>query len=63
MVVLFLFFLDSLLTIYISKLDLGASTTIYRFSLNTSTASPWKLCSSEHEEVSSFQVREQKKFL
>ncbi|KAM7416565.1 hypothetical protein PAMA_018565 [Pampus argenteus] len=50
----------SLLTVYISKLlDLGASTTLYRFSLNASTASPWKLCSSEHEEVSSFQVYNQ----
>uniref|UniRef100_A0A3Q3EJH8 Dispatched RND transporter family member 3 n=1 Tax=Labrus bergylta TaxID=56723 RepID=A0A3Q3EJH8_9LABR len=47
----------SLLTVYISKLDLGASTTLYRFSLNTSTPSPWKLCSPDHEEVPSFQVR------
>ncbi|KAM9360979.1 protein dispatched homolog 3 [Symphorus nematophorus] len=49
----------SLLTVYISKLELGASTTIYRFSLNTSTPSPWKLCSTEHEEVSSFQAYNQ----
>uniref|UniRef100_A0A8C4HPX3 Dispatched RND transporter family member 3 n=1 Tax=Dicentrarchus labrax TaxID=13489 RepID=A0A8C4HPX3_DICLA len=49
-------FLGSLLTVYISKLDLGASTTLYRFSLNTSTPSPWKLCSTDHEEVSSFQA-------
>uniref|UniRef100_A0A8C3G6J7 Dispatched RND transporter family member 3 n=1 Tax=Cyclopterus lumpus TaxID=8103 RepID=A0A8C3G6J7_CYCLU len=54
------FFSGSLLTVFISNLDLGASTTIYRFSLNTSTPSPWKLCSTEHGEVSSFQVREQK---
>uniref|UniRef100_A0A8C4HMN3 Dispatched RND transporter family member 3 n=1 Tax=Dicentrarchus labrax TaxID=13489 RepID=A0A8C4HMN3_DICLA len=47
---------SSLLTVYISKLDLGASTTLYRFSLNTSTPSPWKLCSTDHEEVSSFQA-------
>ncbi|XP_074525615.1 protein dispatched homolog 3 [Halichoeres trimaculatus] len=46
----------SLLTVYISKLDLGASTTLYRFSLNTSTPSPWKLCGPDHEEVSSFQA-------
>ncbi|XP_069555919.1 protein dispatched homolog 3 isoform X2 [Brachyistius frenatus] len=46
----------SLLTVYISKLNLGASTTLYRFSLNTSIPSPWKMCSSEHEEVSSFQA-------
>uniref|UniRef100_A0A3Q1I8V3 SSD domain-containing protein n=1 Tax=Anabas testudineus TaxID=64144 RepID=A0A3Q1I8V3_ANATE len=47
---------SSLLTVYISKLDLGASTTLYRFSLNTSTPPPWKLCSAEHDEVSSFQA-------
>nr|XP_046243091.1 protein dispatched homolog 3 isoform X2 [Scatophagus argus] len=49
----------SLFTIYISKLDLGASTALYRFSLNTSTPSPWKLCSTEHQEVSSFQAYNQ----
>ncbi|XP_044053899.1 protein dispatched homolog 3 [Siniperca chuatsi] len=49
----------SLLTVYISKLDLRASTTLYRFSLNTSTPSPWKLCGIEHEEVSSFQAYNQ----
>ncbi|TNN50462.1 Protein dispatched 3 [Liparis tanakae] len=49
----------SLLTVFISKLDLGASTTIYRFSLNTSTPSPWKRCSTEHQEVSSFQAYNQ----
>ncbi|XP_040898585.1 protein dispatched homolog 3 [Toxotes jaculatrix] len=49
----------SLLTVYVSKLDLGVSTTLYRFSLNTSTPSPWKLCSTEHEEVSSFQAYNQ----
>ncbi|XP_071338651.1 protein dispatched homolog 3 isoform X2 [Trachinotus anak] len=48
-----------MLTVHISKLDLGASTTIYRFSLNTSTPSPWKLCSTQHEEVSSFQAYNQ----
>uniref|UniRef100_A0A8C6U7A2 Dispatched RND transporter family member 3 n=1 Tax=Neogobius melanostomus TaxID=47308 RepID=A0A8C6U7A2_9GOBI len=47
----------TLLTVYISKLELGASTTLYRFSLNASVTSPWKECSSEHGEVSSFQVR------
>ncbi|XP_033828260.1 protein dispatched homolog 3 [Periophthalmus magnuspinnatus] len=46
----------SLLTVYISKLELGASTTLYRFSLNASVPSPWKECSSEHGEVSSFQA-------
>ncbi|XP_029959796.1 protein dispatched homolog 3 [Salarias fasciatus] len=45
-----------LLTVYISKLDLEGSTTLYRFSLNTSIPSPWKPCSSEHNQVSSFQA-------
>ncbi|XP_035020956.1 protein dispatched homolog 3 isoform X2 [Hippoglossus stenolepis] len=49
----------SFLTVYISKLDLGTSATIYRFSLNTSTPSPWKLCSTEHDQVSSFQAYSQ----
>uniref|UniRef100_A0A3Q4I3T5 Dispatched RND transporter family member 3 n=1 Tax=Neolamprologus brichardi TaxID=32507 RepID=A0A3Q4I3T5_NEOBR len=43
-------------TVYVSKLDHGASTTIYRFSLNASIPSPWKMCSTEREEVSSFQA-------
>ncbi|CAL9708412.1 unnamed protein product [Knipowitschia caucasica] len=46
----------SLLTVHISKLELGASTTLYRFSLNATVPSPWKQCSSEHGEVSSFQA-------
>uniref|UniRef100_A0A671VCM8 Dispatched RND transporter family member 3 n=1 Tax=Sparus aurata TaxID=8175 RepID=A0A671VCM8_SPAAU len=46
-------------TVYISKLNLGASPTLYRFSLNTSTPSPWKSCSTEHQEVSSFQAYNQ----
>ncbi|XP_011477626.1 protein dispatched homolog 3 [Oryzias latipes] len=46
----------SLLTIYISKLDQGVSTTIYSFSLNASIESPWKICSTDHEELSSFQA-------
>lgn len=50
-------FSGSLLTIYISKLDQGVSTTIYSFSLNASIESPWKICSTDHEELSSFQVR------
>ncbi|XP_005729456.1 patched domain-containing protein 2 [Pundamilia nyererei] len=44
-----------LVTVYVSKLDHGASTTIYRFSLNASIPSPWKMCSTERE-VSSFQA-------
>uniref|UniRef100_A0A1A8K964 Patched domain containing 2 n=1 Tax=Nothobranchius kuhntae TaxID=321403 RepID=A0A1A8K964_NOTKU len=44
------------LTVYISKLHQGGSTTIYRFSPNISVPSPWSLCSPEHEEVSSFQA-------
>ncbi|KAM9742834.1 protein dispatched homolog 3 isoform 1-T2 [Menidia menidia] len=45
-----------LLTVYISKLDHGVSTAIYRFSLNASVSSPWKMCGAEHEEVARFQV-------
>ncbi|XP_047236179.1 protein dispatched homolog 3 isoform X1 [Girardinichthys multiradiatus] len=47
---------DPMLTVYMSKLVQGGSTTIYRFSLNTSIPSPWKVCSTEHDEVSSFQA-------
>ncbi|KAM6930648.1 protein dispatched homolog 3 [Xenentodon cancila] len=47
---------SSLLTVYISKLEHGVSTTIYRFSLNTSIASPWKKCGTDLKEVSSFQA-------
>lgn len=50
----------SLLTVYISKLDLGTSTTLYRFSLNTSVPSPWKPCRTDPQEVASFQVSESK---
>ncbi|XP_034025858.1 protein dispatched homolog 3 [Thalassophryne amazonica] len=50
---------DVLLTVYVSKLDLGASTTLYRFSLNASAQSPWKQCSAAHEEVSLFQAYNQ----
>ncbi|KAM4579021.1 protein dispatched homolog 3 isoform 2-T3 [Fundulus diaphanus] len=46
----------SMLTVYMSKLVQGGSTTIYRFSLNTSVPSLWKVCSAEHDEVSSFQA-------
>lgn len=53
-------FQGPLVTVYVSKLDHGASTTIYRFSLNASIPSPWKMCSTERE-VSSFQVWEQEK--
>ncbi|XP_076007218.1 protein dispatched homolog 3 [Genypterus blacodes] len=49
----------SLMTVYISKLNLGASTTLYCYSLNGSAPSPWKLCSTERDEVSSFQVYNQ----
>ncbi|XP_028270386.1 protein dispatched homolog 3 [Parambassis ranga] len=45
-----------LLTVYISELNLGTSATLFRFSLNTSIPSPWKMCSTDHQEVSSFQA-------
>lgn len=46
----------SLLTVYISTLELGASTTLYRFSLNSSIPSPFPhpQCISDHQDVSSF---------
>lgn len=46
----------SLLTVYISMLELGASTTLYRFSLNSSIPSPFPhpQCISDHQDVSSF---------
>nr|XP_020450240.1 protein dispatched homolog 3 isoform X2 [Monopterus albus] len=50
---------SSLLTVYISKLDLGTSTTLYRCSLNISTPSLWKPCSTEIQEVPSFQAYNQ----
>ncbi|XP_031675756.1 protein dispatched homolog 3 isoform X2 [Oncorhynchus kisutch] len=45
-----------LLTVYVSKLDVGASITLYRFSLNTSMPSPWKSLSPRNGEVPSFQA-------
>ncbi|CAB1321943.1 unnamed protein product [Coregonus sp. 'balchen'] len=45
-----------LLTVYVSKLDVGASITLYRFSLNTSVPSPWKSLSVGHGEVPSFKA-------
>ncbi|XP_056135997.1 protein dispatched homolog 3 [Lampris incognitus] len=45
-----------LLTVYVSKLDLGVSVTLYHFSLNTSVTLPWKLLSPESGEVSFFQA-------
>ena len=50
-----------LMTVFISKLELGVSTPIYRYSLNASVPSPWKLLSLEHGEVSTFQVRNENK--
>ncbi|XP_077378985.1 protein dispatched homolog 3 isoform X1 [Festucalex cinctus] len=45
-----------LLTVFISKLELRSSISIYRFSLNASAPSPWTLCGTDHEQVSSFQA-------
>uniref|UniRef100_A0A8C7NLF2 Dispatched RND transporter family member 3 n=1 Tax=Oncorhynchus mykiss TaxID=8022 RepID=A0A8C7NLF2_ONCMY len=45
-----------LLTVYVSKLDVGASITLYRFSLNTSVPSPWKSLSAGQGEIPSFQA-------
>uniref|UniRef100_A0A8C7GID8 Dispatched RND transporter family member 3 n=1 Tax=Oncorhynchus kisutch TaxID=8019 RepID=A0A8C7GID8_ONCKI len=53
---LYLFMTGPLLTVYVSKLDVGASITLYRFSLNTSMPSPWKSLSPRNGEVPSFQA-------
>ncbi|XP_061762057.1 protein dispatched homolog 3 [Nerophis ophidion] len=45
-----------LLTVFVSKLNLRSSTTVYRFSLNASTPSPWQLCSTDHDQVPLFQA-------
>uniref|UniRef100_A0A674F741 Dispatched RND transporter family member 3 n=1 Tax=Salmo trutta TaxID=8032 RepID=A0A674F741_SALTR len=45
-----------LLTVYVSKLGVGTSITLYRFSLNTRMPSPWKSLSPRNGEVPSFQA-------
>ncbi|KAJ8380072.1 hypothetical protein SKAU_G00008500 [Synaphobranchus kaupii] len=47
---------DLLLTVYVSKLDVGAAITLYRFSLNASVPSPWKALSPGNGEIPSFQA-------
>ncbi|KAG7480738.1 hypothetical protein MATL_G00059490 [Megalops atlanticus] len=47
---------DLLLTVYVSKLDVGAAITLYRFSLNASVPSPWKALTPGNGEVPSFQA-------
>ncbi|KAM6954437.1 protein dispatched homolog 3 [Aplochiton taeniatus] len=45
-----------LLTVYVSKLDIGASMSLFRFSLNSSVSSPWKPLSPGHGDVPYFQA-------
>uniref|UniRef100_A0AAY4B7B5 SSD domain-containing protein n=1 Tax=Denticeps clupeoides TaxID=299321 RepID=A0AAY4B7B5_9TELE len=45
----------TLLTVYMSKLDMGAAVTLYRFSLNSSVLTPWTPLTPGHGEVPSFQ--------
>ncbi|XP_029112957.1 protein dispatched homolog 3 isoform X2 [Scleropages formosus] len=45
-----------LCTVYVSKLDIGAAVTLYRFSLNASVPSPWKALTPGNGEVPSFQA-------
>ncbi|KAL2091925.1 hypothetical protein ACEWY4_011723 [Coilia grayii] len=45
-----------LITVYVSKLDLGSAVTLYRFSLNASIPAPWTALSPGHGEVPSFQA-------
>uniref|UniRef100_A0A8C5A688 Dispatched RND transporter family member 3 n=1 Tax=Gadus morhua TaxID=8049 RepID=A0A8C5A688_GADMO len=46
-----------LLTVFVSRLEVRASTPLYRFSLNASTPAPWTAPRPDNGEVSSFQVR------
>ncbi|KAL4623065.1 hypothetical protein GN956_G19313 [Arapaima gigas] len=45
-----------LCTVYVSKLDVSAAVTLYRFSLNASAPSPWKPATPGDGEVPSFQA-------
>ncbi|XP_042564100.1 protein dispatched homolog 3 [Clupea harengus] len=45
-----------LLTVYVSKLDMGSAVTQYRFSLNASVPAPWVTLPHGHGEVPSFQA-------
>ncbi|KAJ8400930.1 hypothetical protein AAFF_G00388870 [Aldrovandia affinis] len=47
---------DLLLTVYVSKLDVGAASALYRFSLNASAPSPWRPLTPGNGEVPSFQA-------
>lgn len=49
-------FAGRLLTVYISKLDMGSAVTLYRFSLNATVPAPWTALTPDHGEVPSFQV-------
>ena len=46
-----------LLTVFVSRLEVRASTPLYRFSLNASSPAPWTAPRPDNGEVSSFQVR------
>ncbi|XP_062399828.1 protein dispatched homolog 3 [Sardina pilchardus] len=45
-----------LLTVYVSKLDMGSAVTLYRFSLNGTVPAPWTSLTPGHGEVPSFQA-------
>ncbi|XP_048099719.1 protein dispatched homolog 3 isoform X1 [Alosa alosa] len=45
-----------LLTVYVSKLDMGSAVTLYRFSLNATVPAPWTALTPGHGEVPSFQA-------
>ncbi|XP_062855404.1 protein dispatched homolog 3 [Trichomycterus rosablanca] len=47
---------DVLVTVYISKLELDTSVTLYRYSLNASIPSPWRALSPKQGDVPSFQA-------
>ncbi|KAM9810287.1 protein dispatched homolog 3 [Neosynchiropus ocellatus] len=50
---------DVLLTVCVSKMASGAASTVYRFTLNTSTPAPPQPGGTEHDEVSFFQAYNQ----
>ncbi|KAF5892339.1 protein dispatched 3-like, partial [Clarias magur] len=47
---------DGLLTVYVSKLEVDAPVTLYRYSLSASMPAPWRALSPRHGDVPSFQA-------
>ncbi|KAF7694936.1 protein dispatched homolog 3 [Silurus meridionalis] len=47
---------DGLLTVFVSKLEVDAPVTLYRYSLSASMPAPWRALSPRHGDVPSFQA-------